>query len=155
MTGPRLDEVSPALVDALRALGRDYGPVGVALVAAQLTVPDVGGPRPVVPSSLPEGFRPRSRSIPYPKDKPDLSVTVTVTGSESLGDVTVTRPAKGCGDLDPQASAHIALDLLDYAAEQVRHALRVPGHEIPKPCTCTAPVDVDRDCPTHGEENRT
>lgn len=32
-----LEETSPALVEALRRLGDDYGPFGVALAAAQLT----------------------------------------------------------------------------------------------------------------------
>ena len=34
-----LHEVSPRLLDELRDLGEDYGPLGVALAAAQLTDP--------------------------------------------------------------------------------------------------------------------
>lgn len=36
-----LDETSPALIEALRRLGDEYGPLGVAEAAAQLTDPAV------------------------------------------------------------------------------------------------------------------
>lgn len=70
--------VDPDLVDALRQLGRPYGPLGVALVAARLTEPKVLAhvlfdDRETAPTEVP-GRRPSRSRRPHPEGDPMTTV---------------------------------------------------------------------------------
>lgn len=76
----RDDEVNPRLIHALEELGREYGPLGVALVATRLTDPHVVAE---ILSQMAKDIR----AAKQPKDEPPPEPHYVWAYSDGTGDV--------------------------------------------------------------------